>query len=316
MNKVEQKCPKRGIKPSVSVIITIISVVIAVLIVLFIIYKLYYWYIDKTISELTSDIKQSCLNFGEIKYKHVLKLPKKNGKYEKEIATALWDIGTAVSLSNCTDKIPLPEPFKGYVKVTDPKDSRMYAFIFYNEEMACFAFSGTYAKQQWYSNLKIDLVHPSALTVDQKVMVHKGYYDIYTAIRDKLHEWWSQNKSGKKALFITGHSLGGAMSTLCAFDFAQTDLSNDNLYFPTQIIHYAMSSPRVGNVSFSEKFDQMSPNSIRVYNTEDIVTSLPPAIWNGNKYQHVCSKRGSVGFTRTLNTLAENHIEAYENLPD
>lgn len=316
MENHEKKCPKAGVKPGVTAIITIVAVVIAVLIVLFIIYRLYYWYIDKTISDLTADIKQSCLNFGEIKYKHTLQMPKKNGKYEKKVAEALWDIGTAVSLSNCTDEIPLPPPFEGYVKVVDPKDSRMYAFIFYSNDLACFAFSGTYAKQQWYSNLKIDLVKPGALTTDQEVKVHGGYYEIYSSIRDELHTWWSQNKHGKKALFITGHSLGGAISTLCAFDFVQGDHSNGDLYHPLQIVHYAMSSPRVGNVRFSEVFDRVSPHSIRVYNTEDIVTSLPPAVWNGNHYQHICVKRGAIAFTRTLDTLAENHIEAYEDLPE
>lgn len=308
MENNDKKCPKPGVKPGVTAIITIVAVVIAVLIVLFIIYKLYYWYIDKTISELTADIKQSCLNFGEITYRYTLKTPKKNGEYEKDIATALWDIGTAVSLSNCTDNVPIPPPFKDYVKVVDPKDSRMYAFIFYNDEIACFAFSGTYAKQQWYSNLKIDLVKPESLTDNPNVKVHGGYYEIYKSIRDELQSWWSKNKSGKKALFITGHSLGGAISTLCAFDFAQN--------IGTKIVHYAMSSPRVGNVEFSELFDQVSPHSIRVYNTEDIVTSLPPAVWNGNHYQHICAKRGAIAFTRTLNTLAENHIEAYNDLPD
>lgn len=309
MEKKEEKCHSHGVRPRTTAVITIAAVVIAVLLVLFIIYKLYYWYIDKTISELTADIKQSCLNFGGINYKYSLKIPIENGKYEKEVATALWDIGTAVSLSNCTENIPLPPPFEGFVKVVDPRDSRMYAYIFYNDNIVCFAFSGTYAKQQWYSNLKIDLVHPSVLISDDKIKVHNGYYDIYRAIRNELHSWWSQNGEGKQALFITGHSLGGAISTLCAFDFAQ-------FVSGTEIVHYAMSSPRVGNVRFSETFDQISPKSIRVYNTEDIVTSLPPALWNGNEYQHICAKRGSIAFTRTLKSLSENHIEAYENLPD
>lgn len=176
--------------------------------------------------------------------------------------------------------------------------------------MACIAFSGTYTKKQWYSNLKISLKHPSSLTSDTSIKIHQGYDELYSSLRKRIHDWWRENNSGIQHLFITGHSLGGALSTLCAFDFA-TKLNPS-----VQLVHYAMSSPRVGNVEFSTKFDQISPYSIRVYNTEDVVPSLPPSVWNNNVYQHICVKRGAIAFTRNLGTLSKNHIEAYEEMPE
>lgn len=308
-------CPKPGVKPGIAFVITVVAVTVAVLIVIYIGYRLYYGYIDKTIAKLTEDVEKSCLEFGPARYRYTLQPPLVNGKYEHKVATALWDIGTAVSLSNCTDMVGIPPPFDRFEKIASPKDSQMYAMVFSNATMACIAFSGTYSKQQWYSNLNIEQVEPTelletrSLSHGQNIKVHKGYYEIYKSIRNELREWWLQNSHGKSHLFITGHSLGGAMSTLCAFDFA-------HVYPQTaSIVHYSMSSPRVGNVDFAELFDEVSPRSIRVYNTEDIVVALPPTVWNGNVYQHICAKRGSVAFTRTLPTLSETHIDAYEDLP-
>ena len=319
MDTGEKTCPKPGVKPSVAAIITIVAVTIAVLIVMYIVYRLYYGYIDKTIAKLTEDVQQSCLEFGPARYHYTLVPPVTNGVYEHDVATAMWDIGTAVSLANCTDMIGIPPPFNEMYKIVSPLDGQMYAYIFSNSTMACFAFSGTYSKNQWYSDLNIKQVKPEVLLgalnhhkLAEHIKVHDGYYKIYKSIQKELKNWWSQNRGGKTNLFITGHSLGGAVSTLCAFDFA-AQFKQDGV--STEITHYAMSSPRVGNVEFSKTFDWISPYSIRVYNTEDIVPSLPPAIWDGLVYQHICAKRGSVAFTRTLKSLSANHIDAYESLP-
>jgi hypothetical protein len=288
--------------------IVIVTIILTVVVIAYIIYKKYYDIVDKTISNLVEDLRKSCLSWGTPSYRLTLERPLVNGVYEKNVATALWDIGTAVSLSNCREGIPTPPPFT-HTHIVRASDGIMYAYIFSNEEMACIAFTGTFDRAQWYDNMKLKLVHPENLSSNKSLMIHTGYHDIYSSIQNELHEWWSANSSGKSTLFITGHSLGGALSTLCAFDFSSLVPSD-------MIVHYAMSSPRVGNVAFSEIFDQRSPNSFRVYNTEDIVVNLPLASWKGNVYQHICAKRGGVPFTRSMETLSENHIDAYNELPD
>uniref|UniRef100_A0A6C0CH07 Fungal lipase-type domain-containing protein n=1 Tax=viral metagenome TaxID=1070528 RepID=A0A6C0CH07_9ZZZZ len=321
MDTGEKTCPKAGVKPSVAAIITIVAVTIAVLIVIYIVYRLYYGFIDKTIAKLTKDVQQSCIEFGPARYRYTLTPPVTNGVYEHEVATALWDIGTAVSLSNCTDMVGIPSPFHQVHKIVSPIDGQMYAYIFSNANMACIGFSGTYSKSQWYADLNIKQVTPTVLLNSlsnhatwsgDPIKVHEGYYKIYSSIQDEIHKWWQENRGGKTNLFITGHSLGGAVSTLCAFDFAAMFR---RLGDTTVITHYSMSSPRVGNLAFSRTFDRLSPFSIRVYNTEDIVPSLPPAVWDGLVYQHICAKRGTVAFTKTMSSLAENHIDAYYHLP-
>lgn len=67
-------------------------------------------------------------------------------------------------------------------------------------------------------------------------------------------------------LTVTGHSLGGALSTLTALvaSFAGID---------TQVMTFG--SPMVGNRAFTTCYEQAVPNTFRVYNQPDIVPKLP-----------------------------------------
>lgn len=61
--------------------------------------------------------------------------------------------------------------------------------------------------------------------------------------------WWEVMilKAQKNELVITGHSLGGALSTLAAFDF-------NNLGIKTNLITFG--SPRVGNEKFAKELNK------------------------------------------------------------
>lgn len=68
-------------------------------------------------------------------------------------------------------------------------------------------------------------------------------------------------------VWITGHSLGGALSSLCALDLAVTQ----NL--PINIFNFG--SPRVGNLNFFADFAYFVLSSYRMTNQKDIVPHLP-----------------------------------------
>lgn len=48
---------------------------------------------------------------------------------------------------------------------------------------------------------------------------------------------------------MTGHSLGGALSTLCAFDCARRPWRRAPR---PHLVHYNYGSPRVGNKAFAD----------------------------------------------------------------
>ena len=77
----------------------------------------------------------------------------------------------------------------------------------------------------------------------------------------------------KSKIFVTGHSLGGALAVFAAVDLKK------NFYPETSIILYTYGQPRVGNVDFSNFiFSQLDGSYVRVTHYDDLVTHVPPKI--------------------------------------
>ena len=88
------------------------------------------------------------------------------------------------------------------------------------------------------------------------------------------------------SLFITGHSLGGAMATLFGFFVAASD---DDIYVKNSPVRvFSVSSPRVGNKAFRDSFKQLEEEGrlrhARIHNARDKVAMLP---YIGGLYRHV-----------------------------
>jgi len=92
-----------------------------------------------------------------------------------------------------------------------------------------------------------------------------------------------QKKNGRQPLFVTGHSLGGALATLATAMLLEDDDLKDDV-----VGQYTYGSPRVGTPKFREFMHTRTPagNKIahRFRNREDIVTRIPP-VWRN--YAHV-----------------------------
>jgi hypothetical protein len=78
------------------------------------------------------------------------------------------------------------------------------------------------------------------------------------------------------SLTICGHSLGGALVTLFALDVAA------NIRFTHPAV-YSYASPRTGDSSFVDTYNQLVPNTLRFANRLDIVPKVPLR----PPYQHV-----------------------------
>ena len=121
--------------------------------------------------------------------------------------------------------------------------------------------------------------------------VERGMYDMYCSITAivpgqapspppvRLTQYLTQMNM-VIALTITGHSLGGALTTLTAASIRMlpSPPSQQNMQI------YSLASPRIGNGDFANAFDAVVPNNYRIYNIRDYVPTLPPAQWG---FQHV-----------------------------
>jgi len=116
-------------------------------------------------------------------------------------------------------------------------------------------------------------------------LVHSGFLKQYQSIESIILQLVKETHV--QTITCVGHSLGGALATLCA-------LSVKNRFPEKYIQCISFGSPRVGNQAFAQEFDCKVDKSVRVVNGQDIVTTRP--YWG---YAHVKGLR-AVGDPYTI----------------
>jgi predicted lipase len=107
-------------------------------------------------------------------------------------------------------------------------------------------------------------------------LMHRGFVQAYFSVRDQVHDYIRSNPIS--TVTITGHSLGGALATLCAIDVQY------NFSQKVAVEVYTFGAPKVGNEGFQESFNRRVPNSYRFVVGMDMIPELP-RWWQG--YRHV-----------------------------
>lgn len=132
------------------------------------------------------------------------------------------------------------------------------------------AFRGSVDIQNWIDNIKISHITPYD---NSSIAVEKGFYTDYNIVKSDIYINLKEltKKYNMNKLLITGHSLGGALSTLMTYDI--------NLLFPEYSVLYLVNlgSPRVGNKAFAESFNKyaVSITYYRITHYFDIVPHVP-----------------------------------------
>lgn len=128
-----------------------------------------------------------------------------------------------------------------------------------------------------------------------------GPGEVHTGFRDAFESVWSQMKDRnvvlKPPLFITGHSLGGALAAL-----ATARCRSQNI---PVVATYTFGAPRVGSESFA--IASATSALYRVVNDRDIAPRLPPFLIG---YRHT-SKLAKIDHSGTLHfhDNFEDHID-------
>jgi len=155
---------------------------------------------------------------------------------------------------------------------------------------------GTYAEttDDWKRNLQFDTLQvplPAELDSPQRSMkVHRGCYEYLfrNTLRGPTHPeeryeevlntiLWVCEKYPDFKLFISGHSLGGALALLLAFH------SSADRRMPKPVTCISVGSLAVGDESFQSAFGEAERRGwvrhLRVTNEDDPVPKLPPFPW-------------------------------------
>ncbi|KAL0419556.1 UNVERIFIED_CONTAM: Phospholipase A1-Igamma3, chloroplastic [Sesamum radiatum] len=187
----------------------------------------------------------------------------------------------------------------GYVAVaTDEEEIRRLG-----RRDIIIAWRGTVTYLEWIHDLK-DILHPAHFRDDPSIKIESGFFDLYTTkektckycsfsareqvlaeLRRIIHRYRGENLS----ITITGHSLGAALALLSAYDIAEMKLNiiddGQEVITKIPITVFSFSGPRVGNLKFKERCDELGIKVLRVINVHDKVPTVPGIITN-EKFQY------------------------------
>ena len=139
------------------------------------------------------------------------------------------------------------------------------AYVINNDEIVVLAFRGTEIQER------------SDIWADMKIWKTKGRGkgEVHSGFKGELDKLWppvetllSQHKD--KKLYITGHSLGGAMATLAASRITTKNLEEVFTY----------GAPRVGNRRFARS---LRYTHTRIQNNNDLICRVPSRLFG---YSH------------------------------
>ena len=169
-----------------------------------------------------------------------------------------------------------------------------HCFIFELSEAIVVAFQGTKDIRQWITDADFDYDH----TPHGKV--HAGFWEAWQSIRRAVVS--KLLTLSQKPIFITGHSLGGALAELCAIDLQGG--------FTTLHSVYTFGQPRVGNKEFKRyAMRELSGMSFRVVNECDPVPFLP-GLLIGYRHAGECVFLSSEGELVQPSVLVELLLDA------
>ncbi|KAL4172870.1 hypothetical protein KRP22_008031 [Phytophthora ramorum] len=174
---------------------------------------------------------------------------------------------------NCQPCALVP-PLEGVVVVEDAKDN-FQGLVGYSRlyDALVVAFRGSMDVTNWLDNLTF--LKRRAYTQFPGVMVHEGFYWAYRSVATQvlatLHKLRQLHPHA--SLIVTGHSLGGAVAAICAFELEYIEKM-------TVRALYTFGKPRVGNTNFSARLRNASMEVYRVTHFQDAVPHLPPT-WTG-----------------------------------
>lgn len=204
------------------------------------------------------------------------------------------------------------------------------------------ALRGTLSWAEWFTDASVIPVKFALDTTDASPGdVHGGFYGAYTLgtggvapsssnlrpsgsiaaqVQAAMKSLYTTANNTALPLYVTGHSLGAALSVLCAMDVA---LNSATYVSSNGLSLYSFACPRVSGGIFSSptqfvtNFQQHVPSNFHIANMADVIPTLPlPVLQLGIlalDYYQVFSN--TVGYCAQLGSVTSNHSLADNYLP-
>jgi len=156
------------------------------------------------------------------------------------------------------------------IKWIDESKTDTQAFVATKDKTIYIVFRGSSSKKDFQNDASVDKVP----FVEKGEKVHIGFKTCWDAVKDdvcKSLDIALKNLGQEQSIdniVVCGHSLGAAISTLCAYEIYK-------IYNSNKIICCNIGSPRVGNKVFKENYDKSPIESLRIVHNLDVVTRTP-----------------------------------------
>ena len=199
-------------------------------------------------------------------------------RWSPENALALaWASNLAYEDDNVVQQVTGQWGLQVSPTITGPRD--IQAFVAGNSNCIIVVFRGTinekdgqFDPNNWLVNLDAIQV-PIDLVFHVSGRIHDGFATAFSTLWPGIQDAIQKLQTGAQSVWITGHSLGGALALIAAA--ARTFA--DRLPFNGL---YTFGQPRVGDPEFCGNCDtHFGDQYFRFVNDEDIVTRVPPRIF-------------------------------------
>ncbi len=182
-----------------------------------------------------------------------------------------WSEGTQAVLASCGDAIICA--FRGTEDLADVRADVDARLIKLRIEDA--TAKGTWPGLGWMPDVSAPNASPG--DINRGVKVHRGFHLALDEVWDDLYRKVRQlQENGNRPLWVTGHSLGGALACLAADRFQRAGCRVAGLY--------TFGQPRTGNGAFARHFNKsLRRRTFRFVNEDDPVTMVPTPL----RFRHV-----------------------------
>lgn len=153
----------------------------------------------------------------------------------------------------------------GFTKVMPVVLGSMIGYVITGEDVTVVAFRGTDFNEisDWMANLS------SAATNTPHGQVHEGFYFAYQSMKSQVDAILEERDTTH--LWVTGHSLGGALALMCAYDLEEVEQQHlDGIM--------TFGQPMIARQQFANYLDTLLVGRYaRFVNRDDIVPKVPPS---------------------------------------
>ena len=149
----------------------------------------------------------------------------------------------------------------GFSEVTPNIDGSTVSYLVREGPVMVVVFRGTDDAEDWIINLSVQTRDVEGGTS------HGGFYDAFETVRPKIEAVIEEHQP--EHLWITGHSLGGALAVVCAYQFAAADMPIDGVI--------TFGQPMVADADLANYLhEQLGDKYLQFVNNADIVPRVPP----------------------------------------